>query len=68
NGALLNRFEAMKEHSANMITALEGYKSKVSDTDYASTTIQLNKDQTTLQFTLQVAARLSQVSRFVFVM
>ncbi|MFN3780794.1 MAG: flagellin [Candidatus Kapaibacteriota bacterium] len=66
NGALLNRFEAMKEHSANMITALEGYKSKVSDTDYASTTIQLNKDQTTLQFTLQVAARLSQVSLFDF--
>lgn len=66
NGALLNRLETMKEHSANLITALEGYKSKVADTDYASTTIQLNKDQTTLQFTLQVAARLSQVSLFDF--
>ncbi|MCX7908864.1 MAG: hypothetical protein N2560_05020 [Ignavibacteria bacterium] len=66
NGILLSRFEALKDQSATLLTALEGYKSKVSDTDYAATTIQLNKDQTALQFTLQVAARLTQVTLFDF--
>lgn len=66
NGILLNRFEVLKEQSASLITALEGYKSKVSDTDFASTTIQLSKDQTALQFTLQVAARLTQTTLFDF--
>lgn len=66
NGILLNRFEILKEQSSSILTALEGYKSKVSDADFASATIQLNKDQTALQFTLQVAARLSQPSLFDF--
>lgn len=66
NGVLLNRFEAIKDQSISLLTALEGYKSKISDTDFASATIQLSKDQTALQFTLQVAARMSQVSLFDF--
>jgi len=66
NGVLLNRFETLKEQSNSILTALEGYKSQASDTDYAATTIQLNKDQTALQFTLQVAGRLSQVTLFDF--
>ncbi|MEJ5287401.1 MAG: hypothetical protein CH6_1777 [Candidatus Kapaibacterium sp.] len=66
NGALLNRLENLRDQSASILTALEGYKSKVADTDYASTTIQLNKDQTALQFTLQVAARLTQTTLFDF--
>ncbi|MGB9852438.1 MAG: hypothetical protein ACPLPX_06195 [Candidatus Kapaibacteriota bacterium] len=66
NGALINRFEALKDQSASILTALEGYKSSVSDADYAATTIQLNKDQTALQFTLQVAARLTQTTLFDF--
>jgi len=66
NGALINRLEAQKDQTASLLTAFEGYRSKVADTDYASATIQLTKDQSTLQFALQVGARLTQATLFDF--
>jgi len=66
NGALINRLEAQKDQTASLLTAFEGYRSKVADTDFALATIQLTKDQSTLQFALQVGARLTQATLFDF--
>ncbi len=66
NGDLMNRFEALKEQTNSLLTSFEGYRSQVADTDFASATIQLNKDQTTLQFALQVGARLTNTTLFDF--
>ncbi len=66
NGILLNRMEALSEQNKNILVNFEAYKSKIADTDYAKTSLELAKDQTALQFTLQVAARLSQIALFDF--
>jgi len=66
NGALINRLEVQKDQTNSLITVFEGYRSKVADADYASTAIKLTKDQSTLQFALQVGARLTQATLFDF--
>ncbi|MCX7880707.1 MAG: flagellin [Ignavibacteria bacterium] len=65
-GSLLNRLEAQKEQSKNLITVLNGFKSKVADADFVSSSISFSKEQTALQFALQVGAKLSQYTLFDF--
>lgn len=66
NGAILNRIDAQRDHLSNLITMYEGFKSNIADTDYAGVTIALTKDQTTLQYALQVGSRLVQTTLFDF--
>lgn len=66
NGALMDRLDALKEQTNSLLTSFQGYRSQVTDTDFAAATIQLNKDQTTLQFALQVGARLTNTTLFDF--
>lgn len=66
NGSLLNRLEVQSDQTNAMMTNLKGLKSKVADADYSATSLELMKDQTALQFALQVGARLTQTTLFDF--
>lgn len=66
NGSLLNRLEVQGDQTNALITNFKGLKSKVADTDYSATSLELMKDQTALQFALQVGARLTQTTLFDF--
>lgn len=66
NGSLLNRLETQGDQTNALITNFEALKSKVADADYSATSLELMKDQTALQFALQIGARLTQTSLFDF--
>lgn len=66
NGSLLNRLEVQSDQTNALMTNFKGLKSKVADADYSATSLELMKDQTALQFTLQVGARLTQTTLFDF--
>ncbi|MDQ1265274.1 MAG: flagellar hook-associated protein 3 FlgL [Bacteroidota bacterium] len=66
NGAQINRFEQMRDQMQNEITYLEGLRSLKNDTDVATSTINLKREETALQYSLQVGSRLIQNSLFDF--
>ncbi len=66
NGIRMNRFELINEQLNNEIIRLKGYRSVDEDTDFAETVMKLNKEQTALQYTLQVGAKLGSQTLFDF--
>lgn len=66
NGSILNRIEVQRGQLENLITMYDGLKSKISDADFARVTIELTKDQTALQYVLQVGSKLFQSTLFDF--
>lgn len=66
NGIRMNRFELINEQLNNEIIRLKGYKSQDEDADFAETIMKLNKEQTALQYTLQVGAKLGSQTLFDF--
>lgn len=67
NGAILNRIDAQKDQLNNLITIYNGMKSQLADTNYANVSIELTKDQTALQYVLQVGSRILQSTLFDFI-
>lgn len=66
NGIRMNRFELINEQLNNEILRLKSYVSQDEDTDFAETIMRLNKEQTALQYTLQVGAKLGSQTLFDF--
>lgn len=66
NGIRMNRFELINEQLNNEIIRLKGYRSQDEDTDFAEAVMKLNKEQTALQYTLQVGAKLGSQTLFDF--
>lgn len=67
NGAILNRIDTQREQLSNLITMYDGLKSRLVDTDYARVSIDLTKNQTALQYALQVGSRILQSTLFDFI-
>ncbi|MGQ9818538.1 MAG: flagellin N-terminal helical domain-containing protein [Candidatus Kapaibacteriales bacterium] len=67
NGSKLIRIDSQREQLSNLITLYNGFKSKLIDTDYASVSIELTKEQTALQYALQVGSRVLQSTLFDFI-
>lgn len=67
NGAILNRIDAQREQLSNLIIMYDGLKSRLVDTDYARVSIDLTKNQTALQYALQVGSRILQSTLFDFI-
>ncbi len=66
NGAKLNRLETLDLLLQEENTRLKAFRSLKEDTDYAKTLVGLQRDETSLQYTLQVGARLLQNTLFDF--
>jgi flagellar hook-associated protein 3 FlgL len=58
NGAKMNRLQAIHDQMTEEITRLQDFKSSKEDTDVAQSSINLKKEDTALQYTLQVGAQL----------
>ncbi len=66
NGARMNRLTALTDQLNYENVRLNDIRSADEDTDYAKTSMDLARDDMALQYTLQVGARLSQVTLFDF--
>ena len=66
-GSKMNRLQAEKDQFDSQVIALNSEKSQIVDVDIASATINLTKDQTALQYSLQVGSKLMSNSLFDFI-
>jgi len=66
NGSRINRLQAVTDQITSENIRLNEVKSKLEDTDVAQTAINLARENTALQYTLQVGSKLVQQSLFDF--
>ncbi|MCX6155574.1 MAG: hypothetical protein NT007_15585 [Candidatus Kapabacteria bacterium] len=66
NGALMNRFETLQSQLKEENTRMGELLSIKSDTDVAKTSIDLKKQESSLQYSLQIGAQMMQNSLFDF--
>ena len=64
--AILDRMDAVKSQTTEENTRLDTIKSSYEDADYAQTAINLAKDDSALQYTLQVGSQLMSKTLFDF--
>lgn len=65
-GGRYNTLDALRQQMNNQELILKDVRSKAEDTDVAKTTLNLQKENLALQYTLQIGARLLQPSLFDF--
>ncbi|TAL69245.1 MAG: hypothetical protein EPN82_08065 [Bacteroidetes bacterium] len=66
NGSKLNRIDILKEQLTEEITRLKDFRSSEEDADIARTSLELKKDETSLNYTLQVGSNLMSRTLFDF--
>jgi len=66
SGAVLNRLEDYKFNLTNENVRMKTYRSYKEDTDVAESVLNLKREETALQYALQVGARINTVSLFDF--
>jgi len=66
NGARINRLDAVSLQMKEENTQMKEYRSLQTDTDIAAAAIKLSKDETALNYALQVGSRLIQQTLFDF--
>ena len=66
-GSKMNRLQAEKDQFENEKIRLDANKSQIEDVDLASATINLTKDQTAMQYSLQIGSKLMSNTLFDFI-
>lgn len=66
NGTRINRFTAINDQLTSENTRLDSFRSQLQDTDIAKTSIDLTKESTALQYSLQVGTHLINQTLFDF--
>jgi len=66
-GSKMNRLQSEKDQFDNEKIRLDSNKSQIEDVDIASATINLTKDQTAMQYSLQIGSKLMSNSLFDFI-
>ena len=66
NGATMNRLTAISEQLSSENLRLKDFRSIDEDTDYATTTMELKKDEIALEYALQIGSNIMQYTLFDF--
>lgn len=66
NGVTINRIESIQTQMNSEQVRLKDFRSTIEDTDVAKVTMDLKREETLLNYTLQVGSRISQNSLFDF--
>jgi flagellin-like hook-associated protein FlgL len=66
NGASINRFQALSDQTQNEISLLKEIRSNDEDTDIAAATLKLMQNETALQYSLQIGAKILPQTLFDF--